>query len=66
MAVMARLAKFEKSMLVFRDRYASRMIIDIPRQVSIYIEMLISLELLVLSNLIVCGTPEIRKNMPGR
>jgi len=34
--------------------------------VKIYIQMLMSSELLVLINFTICGTPEIKKSMPGK
>ena len=64
--VMAKLARFENKILLFRCRYASMTTIIIARHVSRYIETLISSELLVLISFNIWGNPDIRKSMPGK
>ena len=64
--MIARLARFETIMLTLCFKNASRMTILIARTVIKYIDILISLELLVLSSFMVCGIPDAKNSMAGR
>ena len=64
--MIARLARFEIMILVLFFRKASKTTILIASTVIMYMEMLISLELLVLSSFMVCGIPDAKNSMAGR
>lgn len=64
--MIARLARFEIMILVLFFRNASTKTITTATTVIKYIDMLISLELLVFSNFIVCGIPDAKNSTAGR